>query len=259
MDINALIEPWQGLPSYRPSHTYDMTYRQNSHGFRENEFTLERFQGMCIGCSHTYGEALEEEDCYVRKLEKYADQRVWNFGMGGTSVAWVYRSLHQILKVKKPDWCVVQLTYPNRYEMWDDKCFPFQLLPSDDNSRSMPWFSIANVEFEKHIWLKYCVMIEQLLNYHKIDHLMFTCQGYYDPQRTKIFKPMFRDHTGKMMREAGIESVIGHSWFEMLDHSGGNVDRAKDGLHHGPIVHDTLAQYLVKEMKERNIIRSADR
>lgn len=254
MDIDTLIEPWQGMPTYTPQHTYEMDYRQNSNGFREDEFTLEKFQGMCIGCSHTYGEALDEKDCYVRKLEKYTDQRVWNFGMGGTSVAWVYRSLYQILKIKKPNWCVVQLTYPSRYEMWNDTGFPFQLLPSDDNIKFEPWYGITNVEFEKHIWLKYCVMIEQLLNYHKINHLIFTCQGYYDPPRQGRYKFMFRDYTGKMMQEAGIESVIGHSWFEMLDHEHGNVDHAKDGLHHGPICHDTLAQYLHRELKERKFI-----
>lgn len=254
MDIGALTRPWNGLPRYWPKHTYEMKYRQNRNGFREDEFTLENFQGVAIGCSHTYGEALHEQDCYVRKLETYTGQRVWNFGMGGTSVAWVYRSLYQILKIKKPNWCVVQLTYPSRYEMWNNEGEAQQLLPSDENPKFMTWYNIVNLEFEKHLWLKYCIMIEQLLNYHKVNHLMFTCQGYYDPPRATMFKPMFRDYTGAMMKEAGIDSVIGHSWFEMLDHENANVDRALDGLHHGPICHDTLAQYLHRELKERKFI-----
>jgi hypothetical protein len=254
MDLNTIINHWRELPTRTPIHTYnEIDYKCNKNGFREDEFTLENFQGLTIGCSHTYGEALHEQDCYVRKLETYTGQRVWNFGMGGTSVAWVYRSLYQILKIKKPDWCVVQLTYPNRYEMWDEQGNSHQLLPTDKN-KYIDFYKVASNQFELHTWLKYCVMIEQMLNHHRINHVMFTCQGYWDPTRTKIFRPRFKDHTGKIMREAGIQSVLQNSWFEMLDHENGNVDRALDNLHHGPICHDTLAQYLHKELKERNFI-----
>lgn len=253
MDSQPITTPWQGLPHYSPKHTHEMEYRKNSNGFREDDFTLENFQGMCIGCSHTYGEALEESDCYVRKLEKITNQRVWNFGMGGTSISWTYRSLYQILKIKKPNWCVVQITYPNRYEMWNNDGDAQQLLPSDENPNFMDWYKFSNIENEKHSWLKYCVMIEQLLNYHNVNHVMFTVQGYYDPKRSAFDRrPMFRDNTGKMMKESGINSLIGHSWFEMLDHENGNVDRALDGLHLGPICHDTLAWYLFRDLKNRN-------
>lgn len=254
MQPHTIIDHWKGLPKRRPVHTYEaLDYRQNSHGFREDEFTLENFQGLAIGCSHTYGEALHEEDCYVRKLEKYSSQRVWNFGMGGTSVAWVYRSLYRILKIKKPDWCVVQLTYPNRYELWDDHGNDHQLLPTDQNSNT-DFYKAASNQFELHTWLKYCVMIEQLLNHHNVNHVMFTCQGYWDPKRTTYNRHRFSDWTGKIMKDAGIDSVLIHSWFEMLGHEGNNVDRALDGLHHGPICHDTLAQYIKRELVERKFI-----
>jgi len=68
--------------------------RINSHGFRDYEYSIEKsnntFRIIVLGDSHTFGEGVELNDTYSKKLEKMLNDRskdvsyeVLNFGVGG--------------------------------------------------------------------------------------------------------------------------------------------------------------------------------
>jgi hypothetical protein len=67
-------------------------YRLNSYGFRTDEFGTEPCV-MTLGCSHTYGTGLPEQDTWARYVANETGLKLANFGWPGSSADTAYRFL----------------------------------------------------------------------------------------------------------------------------------------------------------------------
>lgn len=93
-------------------NTGKCTYTYNSLGFRGDEPTKEGFKVMSIGCSHTEGVGLNDDETWSHQLCKLINGVDLNFGYGGRSSDYVVRCLLTYYDLIKPD--LVLIMYPNQ-------------------------------------------------------------------------------------------------------------------------------------------------
>ena len=93
-------------------NTGNCVYTYNSLGFRGDEPTKEGFKVMSIGCSHTEGVGLTDNETWSHQLCKLINGIDLNFGFGGRSNDYVVRCLLTYFDLVKPD--LVLIMYPNQ-------------------------------------------------------------------------------------------------------------------------------------------------
>jgi len=93
-------------------NTGECVYAYNSLGFRGDEPTKEGFKVMSIGCSHTEGVGLADNETWSHQLCKLINGVDLNFGFGGRSNDYVARCLLTYFDLVKPD--LVLIMYPNQ-------------------------------------------------------------------------------------------------------------------------------------------------
>ena len=121
------------------------TYTYNSLGFRGDEPTKQGFKVMSIGCSHTEGVGLNDDETWSHQLCKLINGIDLNFGYGGRSNDYVARCLLTYFDVVKPD--LVLIMYPNQdrreYYTEDGNIEPFAY---------NPWGHLVKTENGKEIY-----------------------------------------------------------------------------------------------------------
>jgi hypothetical protein len=99
-----------------------ITYKYNRYGFRCDEFD-DRPAIMALGCSHTEGVGVREQDTWSIVLSKLLGVHVWNLGVGSSSVDTVFRLLDYWLPKLTPKCVVICLPASGRVELfqhnWD--------------------------------------------------------------------------------------------------------------------------------------------
>jgi len=91
------------LPKFNP----DAVYKINTYGYRCPEFRPLPDGGknvVVLGCSHTFGEGLEENETWVSQVAKESNKilRWWNLGQPGASADLMIRILYGTEKVLFP-------------------------------------------------------------------------------------------------------------------------------------------------------------
>jgi hypothetical protein len=100
-------------------------YKINSYGYRCPEWKplpVGKKNVVVLGCSHTFGEGLEDGDIWVDQLYKKVDQkrlRFWNLGEPGASADKVVRILYATEKVLFPKLIVICWPFWSRRERLD--------------------------------------------------------------------------------------------------------------------------------------------
>ena len=100
-------------------------YNINSYGYRCPEWKplpVGKKNVVVLGCSHTFGEGLEDGDIWVDQLYKKVDQkrlRFWNLGEPGASADKVVRILYATEKVLFPKLIVICWPFWSRRERLD--------------------------------------------------------------------------------------------------------------------------------------------
>lgn len=100
-------------------------YKINSYGYRCPEWKplpVGKKNVVVLGCSHTFGEGLEDGDVWVDQLYKKVDQkrlRFWNLGEPGASADKVVRILYATEKVLFPKHIVICWPFWSRRERLD--------------------------------------------------------------------------------------------------------------------------------------------
>lgn len=81
-----------------------ITYKLNNAGFRTpDDFNLNDYGNVYLGCSHTFGVGHHLENIWSYKLNQQIGGKFWNLGIGGTGVMSHYRLLkgfYKELKIK---------------------------------------------------------------------------------------------------------------------------------------------------------------
>ena len=96
----------------------DIVYKFNSNGFRDDNFD-QQSAGIALGCSHTHGVGIHASDTWPKQLEKMLGQKVWNLGVGGSSLDTCYRLLDYWIEHLNVKFVVCAVPELLRYEFFD--------------------------------------------------------------------------------------------------------------------------------------------
>jgi hypothetical protein len=246
---------WQAsTPIIKQTPVYSdrsIEYRVNSQGFRDNDFPWVNPNGnepyrLAIGCSHTWGIGLQENETWVshfklimRKLKTHYPQ-IYNLGMPGCSNDKIYRILYNIFLYKKlkPHSVIVQLTYPERTE-WFHK--------DDNNSvKIQDWQAVACA-----VPAYYKVTTD---HYHiqKTIELMTAIKTLCDMHGTKCMFWCVQNYFGFSLKDLALEYNFNLCTTTM---SRVGNDLARDNAHFGPISHLEMYKRLYDYAFECNILK----
>ena len=115
------FEQLKNDPNMNPKYLDDsnpITYKLNSYGYRSENFS-EYSDGkfiLAIGCSHTYGTGLHNEDIWCNKLGHAFNLPVMNLGNGGFGPDYIYIISTTYAHNKKyPKPAAVVIQWPGRF------------------------------------------------------------------------------------------------------------------------------------------------
>lgn len=94
-----------------------VTYSLNTNGFRSREIIEDTGCIVALGCSHTFGLGLRNEDTYIAKLANMLGTDYYNLGVPGGASDTAFRIASHWLPIIKPKY-VVMVTPPiSRFEI----------------------------------------------------------------------------------------------------------------------------------------------
>jgi hypothetical protein len=99
-----------------------LSYKYNNQGFRSREFLIQTDTPilLTLGCSHTVGVGIPQEDNWPEQLgsKYFSNHVVYNAGLGGASADTVARLATNLIPILKPD--IVAILWPslNRFETY---------------------------------------------------------------------------------------------------------------------------------------------
>lgn len=97
--------------------TKPVTYSLNTHGFRSREIIEDTGCIVALGCSHTFGLGLRNEDTYIARLASILGINSYNLGVPGAASDTAFRIASYWLPIIKPKY-VVMVTPPiSRFEI----------------------------------------------------------------------------------------------------------------------------------------------
>ena len=97
--------------------TQELTYRLNTHGFRSREIVEDKNCIVALGCSHTFGLGLGEQDTYIAKLASMLDISYYNLGVPGGASDTAFRIASYWLPIIKPKYVVMVTPEITRFEI----------------------------------------------------------------------------------------------------------------------------------------------
>ena len=216
-------------------------YKTNSLGYRCPEFRPLPNGGknvVVLGCSHTFGEGLEENETWVSQVAKYSNKilRWWNLGQPGASADLMIRILYGTEKVLFPKIIVACWPAQSRRERLDSHP---QNLTSND-----PLLKTENNNTDQNNFLKNVFLLEKFAekNQAKTFHC-FAEDAYELDSNLQVLK----------------NYTIKNCWPEWDRHHVPNAKRdiittpnlAKDGVHYGVEHHRVFARLFLERFKSK--------
>ena len=193
---------------------------------------------VVLGCSHTYGEGLDDNEHWVHFLSQHNTERLryWNLGQPGASADKMVRILYGSEKVLFPEIIIACWPAWSRRERLD--LYPQSL--TSDNSE----LGTETEDTDRNNFLKNVFFVEKFAE--KTDAKVFHCfaQDVYDlPQTSNVFNettikrcwPVWDHYLGEGSQR---ESITRHSV-------------AKDGKHYGVEHHKQFASMFLAKFKHQ--------
>lgn len=202
-------------------NTNQNTYTYNSLGFRGDEFPFKNDKKvlMTVGCSHTEGVGINDNETFSYHLSNLLNYNHINFGFTGRSNDYICRTILTYTDLINPNFIFVLYPDTHRMEYYTDTggIEPYQ-------HQSWGWFLENEIEYNAMFSLsnKY----NDFINWYK-NHLLIT---YY--LKSKGIKWMWdstfleTDYTDENKFNGSIKPFI---------------DYSTDGNHAGPLTHSTYA------------------
>ena len=213
-------------------------YKTNSHGYRCPEFNVPdgKKNIVVLGCSHTFGEGLEDNAHWVHFISQHNTKRLrwWNLGQPGASADKVVRILYGCENVLFPKIIIVCWPYWSRRERLH--AYPQSLISTD------PLLKNENNETDKHNFLKNVFFVEKFAE--KIQAKIFHCFS----QEVYNIPEIVAD--GNWGNNVFSDTTIKHCWPVWDKHLGEGAQReritrislAKDSMHYGVEHHKRFAE-----------------
>ena len=211
-------------------------YKTNSHGYRCPEFSplpIGKKNVVVLGCSHTFGEGLEDNEHWVHFLSQHYTTRLryWNLGQPGASADKVVRILYGCEKVLFPKIIIVCWPFWSRRERLHEYAQSLMshdsLLKEEDNKT------------DENNFLKNVFFVEKFAE--KVDAKVFHCfsQDVYKIKSNFVFnetsiKLCYPPWDNHLLPGAKRERITTPSF-------------AKDGVHYGIEHHKRFAELFLKK------------
>jgi hypothetical protein len=128
---------YEKLKLYGWLDTDCISYKYNKYGFRSDEFD-DRPAGLALGCSHTEGIGIPEQNTWPSVLSKLLGIHIWNLGVGGVSLDTVFRLLDYWLPKLSPKFVTICIPNIARTELFQ----------SSDLVNFGPWSTSSKKEEE---------------------------------------------------------------------------------------------------------------
>jgi len=214
-----------GLP-YTESPPDPIVRKYNSNGHRSKDIKDLKLDNYILfaGCSHTEGYGLEIEEVYPHHVSSALNMDYYNLGVGGSGcdvmfynlMTWLFKYQH------KPKLIVLQWSFPLRFARMHDDGDPEHVQTEGS------WSEDKQASF--------AITGERI--------------GYF-PLRTRLYynitKQLNIPVVNITFNHFNIKSV--KDFISMQEH-----DKARDGMHLGPLSHKSLAHNIVNHIQSNNLL-----
>jgi hypothetical protein len=246
---------YQSLPAgtsiYDP-HSFD--YHFNELGFRCDSMIdplQHKHRILWAGCSTTEGSGLPQDAvwCHIltqRLREQLGDQSMpyWCVASGGISMDWCLRQLSMLLPVIQPQVLVLWGPDPHRRELWFEAENPLDWVPNTGQQharRVLDVWTPAQVVHDTAGCLSIIHQLCKLLN----TELYWQIQCYTDEDHASVLL--------QAMRYQIPDELKGKEFWSRMR----ACDKARDGMHAGPLSNSEFAQALWNEIGQEIAMRLA--
>ena len=225
------------IPKFDPA----AGYKTNSHGYRCPEFQPLPDGGknvVVLGCSHTFGEGLEENETWVSQVAKDSNKilRWWNLGQPGASSDLMIRILYGTEKVLFPKIIVACWPAQSRRERLD--LYPQNLTSNDALLKT------ENNNTDRNNFLKNLFLLEKFAEKNQAKTFHCFAEDVY-----KL------DNTLQVLKNYTIKNC----WPEWDHHHLPEAKRdiittpnlARDGAHYGVEHHQVFARLFLERFKSK--------
>ena len=216
-------------------------YNVNSFGYRCPEWTPlpdGKKNVVVLGCSHTFGEGLDDSEVWVEQLAAKTDPKVlrwWNLGQPGASADKIVRILYATEKVLFPKIIIVCWPLWSRRERLDRYA---QSLMSYD-----PLLKTETEITDQNNFFKNVFFVEKFAEKQNAKTFHCFAQDVYDINATNVYS----------------DTSLKSCWPEWDSHYLPGAKRehttepnlARDGIHYGTEHHKTFAQKFYNKFKSK--------
>lgn len=157
-------------------------YTYNQLGFRGNKLPLVGKKLMAVGCSHTEGIGVDDNQTWPHYLSELLNYSHINFGFTGRSNDYISRCILTFTKEIKPDLICIMYSYPERREYYtkDGGVEPYHPTPwgyFDENKKEFSsMVELSNTHNDFINWYKNHLLIT---NYLQNQNIPFIWNGSF--------------------------------------------------------------------------------
>lgn len=187
----------------------------DSNGFRKSD-SLSDSKLWFFGCSHTFGQAMNYEDCFATITAKELNLPFYNFGTPGASINLIARLLFKLRNQIKDKKIIILLPRYTRYETL-----------IDNNFRNL---NPIQEEFKDYLPIN---NIDGFLEYNTLQSVMLIKTILTDCQYTIMID--YQSKNFDSLKPTNIENLI--------------VDVSGDGYHYGIETNKNIANFLINRLK----------
>jgi hypothetical protein len=216
-------------------------YKTNSYGYRCPEFRPLPDGGknvVVLGCSHTFGEGLEENETWVSQVAKESNKilRWWNLGQPGASADLMIRILYGTEKILFPKIIVACWPAQSRRERLDSH--PQNLTSNDSLLKT------ENDNTDRNNFLKNVFLLEKFAEKNQAKTFHCFADDVYE-----------LDNTLQVLKNYTIKNC----WPEWDQHHLPNAKKniittpnlARDGVHYGAEHHEVFARLFLERFNTK--------
>lgn len=216
--------------------TSNPDYTTNSQGYRCPEFSPLPDGGknvVVLGCSHTFGEGLDDEEVWASRLSKLvkSNLRFWNLGQPGASPDKCVRILYGCEKILFPNYIIICWPAISRRERLD--------VHTKDITSNDPLLKYENSHTDRNNFLKCVFQIEKFAEYKHAKVFHCFAEEVHDIQTAYVLKEFSLRSSWPIWDKHGTREIITEP------------SLAKDGLHYGKEHHQNFALNFYNKFKSK--------
>ena len=225
------------LPKFNPVKGYGT----NSLGYRCPEFRPLPDGGknvVVLGCSHTFGEGLEENKTWISQVAKQSNKilRWWNLGQPGASADLMIRILYGAEKVLFPKIIVACWPAESRRERLD--LHPQNLTSNDSLLKT------ENNNTDRNNFLKNVFLLEKFAEKNNAKTLHCFAEDVYELDNNL---QVLKDYTIKNCWPEWDQHHLPHAKRDIIT----TPSLARDGVHYGVEHHEVFARLFLQRFNTK--------